>query len=508
MKRVVRSTSVPIAERSQADEQVAFPVPGNGSVLDLGWTFADHHLGRDVRPCLLPRPGPWNPQRPSGAQARDQFALQGAAALDVEGLVDRLVADPHGLIIGEVDPEAVARSAPGSSPAPTGGPRGEACSCPSTPGPSGPTSSPVRRTDHAREPVLDVVRGAARWWPAWRPSVAEPAARRATGRSMPCTRAARSASTRCGAAPARSSTGSAPTAERSPAHRSPELAAARCPHVQRRTDSGPTPSEADTGSRRQRGGTTGTQPAMTRPPRPLRPRSSSRRAIAAQNLTRSSRHATVGRPGDGTCPRYSWTSRCRSRIVPIRHLHASRCCDVELVSLWVSEPMRGRGLGRALLTAAEDRARARGCHQVVLFTHAFQTPKLYLDSGYDVVGEVEDYPAGSAAYWFRKRLDTEPGAKLTRIPAATLWVGVGERRGDGLGRCLPGVATAEVRDTADVRNQVRACQRQGHVEVPRGDFGTPDRPTCARSEIDKPSSPSAARSCRSRRAAEEPPQGY
>ena len=216
---------------------------------------------------------------------------------------------------------------------------------------------------------------------------------------------------------------------------------------------------------------------------------------------------TVAAAGhDAPRPLAVFARRGRSIVAGVHGWTWGGCC--ELVSLWVSEPMRGRGLGRALLTAAEDRARARGCHQVVLFTHAFQTPKLYLDSGYDVVGEVEDYPAGSAAYWFRKRLDTEPGAKLTRIPAATLWVGVGERRGDGLGRCLPGVATAEVRDTADVRNQVRACQRQGHVEVPRGDFGTPDRPTCARSEIDKPSSPSAARSCRSRRAAEEPPQGY
>jgi ribosomal protein S18 acetylase RimI-like enzyme len=98
------------------------------------------------------------------------------------------------------------------------------------------------------------------------------------------------------------------------------------------------------------------------------------------------------------------------------------CC--ELASLWVNEAMRDRGLGRALLTAAEDRARARGCHQVVLFTHAFQTPGLYTRSGYDIVGEVEDYPAGSAAYWFRKRLDTRTGAKLRRIPQATLWAGI------------------------------------------------------------------------------------
>src|SRR5215204_2901472 len=40
-------------------------------------------------------------------------------------------------------------------------------------------------------------------------------------------------------------------------------------------------------------------------------------AIAAQNWTRSCRQATVGRPGDGICPRYSCTARCRSRIVVI-----------------------------------------------------------------------------------------------------------------------------------------------------------------------------------------------
>ncbi|MFD9541439.1 transposase [Streptomyces sp. NPDC060022] len=34
-------------------------------------------------------------------------------------------------------------------------------------------------------------------------------------------------------------------------------------------------------------------------------------AIAFQNLTRSSRQATLGRPGEGICPRYSRTARCR-----------------------------------------------------------------------------------------------------------------------------------------------------------------------------------------------------
>jgi len=114
--------------------------------------------------------------------------------------------------------------------------------------------------------------------------------------------------------------------------------------------------------------------------------------------------------------------RGRSIVAGIDGWTWGGCC--ELVSLWVSEPLRGRGLGRALLTPAEARARARRCHQVVLFTHAFRTPDLYIRAGYDLVGEIEDYPAGSAAYWFRKQLDGQPGARIKRIAEVALWVAV------------------------------------------------------------------------------------
>ena len=79
-----------------------------------------------------------------------------------------------------------------------------------------------------------------------------------------------------------------------------------------------------------------------------------------------------------------------------------QCC--ELVTLWVTEACRGLGMGRALLSAAEDEARDRGCIQVVLFTHSFQAPELYRREGYEVVGILDDYPAGSSTYWFRKRI--------------------------------------------------------------------------------------------------------
>jgi GNAT superfamily N-acetyltransferase len=78
------------------------------------------------------------------------------------------------------------------------------------------------------------------------------------------------------------------------------------------------------------------------------------------------------------------------------------CC--ELVSLWVDERERGSGLGRKLLQTAEDAASARGCRQLVLFTHSREIPSLYLRANYDVVAVIDDYPEGMRAYWLRKSL--------------------------------------------------------------------------------------------------------
>ena len=45
VNRVVRSTKVPIAEAAKSDDQVAFPVSRNSSVLGLGGPLADHDVG-------------------------------------------------------------------------------------------------------------------------------------------------------------------------------------------------------------------------------------------------------------------------------------------------------------------------------------------------------------------------------------------------------------------------------------------------------------------------------
>ncbi len=78
------------------------------------------------------------------------------------------------------------------------------------------------------------------------------------------------------------------------------------------------------------------------------------------------------------------------------------CC--ELQSLWVAPHLRGRGLATRLIAAAEAEAATRGCSQTVHFTYDFQARDLYDRNGYELVGRVEDFPSGSDALWYRKRL--------------------------------------------------------------------------------------------------------
>ena len=83
-----------------ADDQVAFPMPGDGPVVHLGRPLADHDhrvgepggTGGGVAVRLAAgAPGP-----------------QSAAGLQVEGLVDRLRGHPHLPVIGVVDRQSVA----------------------------------------------------------------------------------------------------------------------------------------------------------------------------------------------------------------------------------------------------------------------------------------------------------------------------------------------------------------------------------------------------------------
>jgi GNAT superfamily N-acetyltransferase len=89
----------------------------------------------------------------------------------------------------------------------------------------------------------------------------------------------------------------------------------------------------------------------------------------------------------------------------------------ELENLWVEPGSRGRWLGPELLAAAEAEAAARGCSQTVHFTYDFQSRRFYEWAGYELVGRVEDFPAGADVHWYRKRLNSDAGRFKTQTSA-------------------------------------------------------------------------------------------
>lgn len=72
--------------------------------------------------------------------------------------------------------------------------------------------------------------------------------------------------------------------------------------------------------------------------------------------------------------------------------------------LFVNEELRGHGYGHRLLEIAENEARKCGAKNVHLDTFSFQSPDFYKQHGYQIFGELKDFPAGHQRYFFTKQL--------------------------------------------------------------------------------------------------------
>lgn len=75
-----------------------------------------------------------------------------------------------------------------------------------------------------------------------------------------------------------------------------------------------------------------------------------------------------------------------------------------VAKLWVDDRVRGAGHGSALIAAAEQLARERGCIGVHLDTFEFQARPFYERLGYTVFGTLDGYPPGYRQFYLVKRL--------------------------------------------------------------------------------------------------------
>jgi GNAT superfamily N-acetyltransferase len=72
--------------------------------------------------------------------------------------------------------------------------------------------------------------------------------------------------------------------------------------------------------------------------------------------------------------------------------------------LFVPETLRGEGMAGKLLSQAEEEARARGCHGAWIDTFSPLARKAYMRQGYEVFGELPEFPKGRTRTFLRKAL--------------------------------------------------------------------------------------------------------
>jgi GNAT superfamily N-acetyltransferase len=72
--------------------------------------------------------------------------------------------------------------------------------------------------------------------------------------------------------------------------------------------------------------------------------------------------------------------------------------------LCIFEQNRFGGLGSKLVNLAEAEAKKRGCTGAYLDTFSFQAPKFYKKLGYNIYGELNDFPVGHKRLFLKKTL--------------------------------------------------------------------------------------------------------
>ncbi|MEM7345760.1 MAG: GNAT family N-acetyltransferase, partial [Chloroflexota bacterium] len=78
---------------------------------------------------------------------------------------------------------------------------------------------------------------------------------------------------------------------------------------------------------------------------------------------------------------------------------------VNIEVIWVDQAARGGGVGAQLLAQAETFAIQNDFFFVYLETGSFQARGFYEKQGYEVFGELDDFPKGHTMFYMKKALN-------------------------------------------------------------------------------------------------------
>ena len=77
---------------------------------------------------------------------------------------------------------------------------------------------------------------------------------------------------------------------------------------------------------------------------------------------------------------------------------------LEIEYFYVSDDLRGQGIGSKILKMAERESKERGCKYSFVDTFNFQAPKFYEKYGYKEVFALKKYPYTGERYYYTKEL--------------------------------------------------------------------------------------------------------
>lgn len=89
---------------------------------------------------------------------------------------------------------------------------------------------------------------------------------------------------------------------------------------------------------------------------------------------------------------------------------------INFTTVWVHPDHRRKGIASRMLQQAEAEAARLGYTQAYLDTFTFQSPDLYLRAGYEVFGQLDDFPSGANRLFMRKTLQSNAPDPMPRNP--------------------------------------------------------------------------------------------